>query len=731
MSAVPTSLATQGRASNLASVQSDAQVTLAPNEILTICISTQAGNPSAPNVTGVTFNGNACTQVAYAATGGVTQGDWHGGGIYSFQNGIGSNITGFIVGTLSGSNKELRLAVYKSSGQKLTGGSYQAVTGANIQNTANGTTDPSSIALSSDIDDVMFYLDMASYQAATTVNHGSGQLGVVEYDQNNEYFGAGYKTATSTVVSASIEHGSTQGYKRVAVVLRTATPGTILPPNPPTSLTVDAVGPTTATIGLVLPTEGRTSMELQYRLVGGSTWTSVTGTANQTAWPLTGLTANTPYEVQARCINSLASPTQSAWYPVAPLQFGTENPATGGGEISATIITPQVFNINEGVSVVGRLQAALGGTLTWSIVGGPDAADFSLVAVGNDRDIVPTGLLDFEYPGDANGDNVYTFDVRVDNGTANYTSTITVTVANVFEAINFTGASSGYQGATISPVVVNEAGAPVAGVALAWVGTSGGTISGVTNGSGQASIALSATPGTYTLRATIGSLTTDRTITVNAYPALNSVTFSPALAGNAGGSSAVTVTVLDVAGNPAANATVVLTSQTGGIISSTSGTTNSSGQAVLTVSYLAQGFTYASFQATRFASVKESALVTVFVQPVVTLSQVPEIAAQETEPKFEEEVFPYVFDFSPQLGEDETILEVVSVTCVSTPASFDTNSAAMLLGTPVIHGQKVVHFIGSGKKGGAYVIRITVRSTRSKATAEIKLRVFAVVGRRV
>ena len=81
------------------------------------------------------------------------------------------------------------------------------------------------------------------------------------------------------------------------------------------------------------------------------------------------------------------------------------------------------------VTTVTATDADAGATLTYSIIGGADAAMFTIDGT--------TGALtfitapDFETPTDAGGNNVYDVTVQVSDGTLTDTQAIAVTVTNV------------------------------------------------------------------------------------------------------------------------------------------------------------------------------------------------------------------------------------------------------------------------------------------------------------
>ena len=114
--------------------------------------------------------------------------------------------------------------------------------------------------------------------------------------------------------------------------------------------------------------------------------------------------------------------------------------SNGGGATAAV----NVAENSTAVTTVTATDADAGATLTYSIIGGADAAKFTINAT--------TGVLDFvsrpdsEAPTDAGGNNVYDVQVQVSDGTNTDTQDIAVTVTNVND--NTPAISSNGGGAT-------------------------------------------------------------------------------------------------------------------------------------------------------------------------------------------------------------------------------------------------------------------------------------------
>jgi hypothetical protein len=211
----------------------------------------------------------------------------------------------------------------------------------------------------------------------------------------------------------------------------------------------------------------------------------------------------------------------------------------------------------------------------------------------------------------------------------------------------------------------------------------------------------------------IGSIESDRT-----------------LGGTTGTNEVFVITVLDANGIPAIGQTVSVTSSNAAVVTASGGVTDSNGRISITASYISTGLAIISASATRGGMAKSIQL-PCFVQQTLTQQNVATIESSDTNPKFQDELFPYVFDFSEFLGSGESILSVIETTSQSLPLSKDAFANQMLIGDPAIFGQKVVHFVKGGLPGIPYVLRCTARtSLGSIATAEIRLKIYSQKGQR-
>jgi transcription elongation GreA/GreB family factor len=186
--------------------------------------------------------------------------------------------------------------------------------------------------------------------------------------------------------------------------------------------------------------------------------TSATTTAAVTATATTGATG-------VGVMGAIAA--TAAVGAVAAMAGGDDGEGSGGTTGTAPTITSNGGGATAAVSVAENTTAVTtvtatdpdaGTTLTYSIVGGADAAKFNINPA--------TGVLsfvsapDFETPTDANGDNVYDVTVQVSDGTHTDSQAIAVTVTNVNEP----------------PVITSNGGGATAAVSVAENGTAVTTV---------------------------------------------------------------------------------------------------------------------------------------------------------------------------------------------------------------------------------------------------------------
>ncbi|MBB3207905.1 CSLREA domain-containing protein, partial [Rhodopirellula rubra] len=132
-----------------------------------------------------------------------------------------------------------------------------------------------------------------------------------------------------------------------------------------------------------------------------------------------------------------AASTGSFSITLNPINDNAVAITSDGGGATASL------NVNETVSFVTQVTVSdadmPGDTMTYSIIGGTDQADFTIDSSGNLTFVSPP---DYETPDDSDSDNVYEVTVQVSDGVHTDSQTITVTVLDVQStALNVTTTS--------------------------------------------------------------------------------------------------------------------------------------------------------------------------------------------------------------------------------------------------------------------------------------------------
>ena len=108
-----------------------------------------------------------------------------------------------------------------------------------------------------------------------------------------------------------------------------------------------------------------------------------------------------------------------------PIETAPVITSDGGGATASVNVAENAA----AVTIVTAIDFDAGATLTYSIVGGADAAKFTIDATTGELSFV--SAPDYETPTDAGGNNVYDVTVQVSDGTLTDTQAISVTVTNI------------------------------------------------------------------------------------------------------------------------------------------------------------------------------------------------------------------------------------------------------------------------------------------------------------
>ena len=157
--------------------------------------------------------------------------------------------------------------------------------------------------------------------------------------------------------------------------------------------------------------------------------------------------ADNVYQVIVQVSDGQLTDTQTLDVTVTNANEAPVITSNGGGAVGGYTIVENTTGPNP----ITAVDPDAGANLTYSIIGGADAALFTTNAAGIISLISPPN---FEAPADQNGDNVYEVIVQASDGTLTDTQTINVTVTNANEAPVITSGGGG--ASTTIPTVENS-----------------------------------------------------------------------------------------------------------------------------------------------------------------------------------------------------------------------------------------------------------------------------------
>jgi VCBS repeat-containing protein len=175
---------------------------------------------------------------------------------------------------------------------------------------------------------------------------------------------------------------------------------------------------------------------------------SITGDADQALFSIDGSTGVLTFNAPPDFENPADADSNN--------QYVVQVTASDGTNSTNQTLTVTVTDVNEAPSITSSNTASVventtavltatatdpeSNTITWSITGGADAADFSIDT--NTGALTFASAPDFEAPADADTNNSYIVEVTANDGTNNTAQTITVTVTDDNEAPSITSANT-------------------------------------------------------------------------------------------------------------------------------------------------------------------------------------------------------------------------------------------------------------------------------------------------
>lgn len=151
---------------------------------------------------------------------------------------------------------------------------------------------------------------------------------------------------------------------------------------------------------------------------------------------------NRVYDVTVAATDGLVTDTQALAITVNNVNEPFSITSHGGGD-TGSFSVDENYGTSLGIAI--STNDPEGGPLVYSIVGGADAARFTLTASGvsNIGSLKFVSSPNFEAPADANGDNIYDVVISVSDGTFSDTQALAINIINVNEAVAITSNGAG------------------------------------------------------------------------------------------------------------------------------------------------------------------------------------------------------------------------------------------------------------------------------------------------
>jgi titin len=601
-------------------------------------------------------------------------------------------------------------------------------------------------------------VSVAVLGTATLTVTGSNGLPVVGASAVSQSPSIATVTSSSTTAGVlTVTGGALGGSTAITISYTDSTNGTLTAtvpvqvalatPASPSGLSAIAQSTTSVLLSWTDNASNETAFRIERAASTAGPWVQIgTVGAGVVAYTDTSVVAQTLYYFRVIASNVAGASAPSNVAAVStPATPDTTAPTCALSASLATVATP-----GGSVTLTAQVSDNVGVTLVRFYRGGVEFAAVSSVPVA-DTPVPATQAV--------------SFGTAADNGTYVYT-------ARAFDAAGNSGQSSSVSVVVSIPAVNPVPNAPsglmaigaAKAVTITWTDNSvNETAFRIERRSGSSSFAQvaevaagatsytdvelqSATVYTYRVRAQgpggASGFSAEASATTSPAPAtaLALVVVSPTQVSDVEGRTAtVTYTALDGngSGKPGVTITPMVDSTAVGTVSPASVVTDAQGRAFLTITFGARisqtTLRVAATDGTRTLSVDENPMVDVFTLPAFSLALAKELQAEQQDPKYADEIQPYVFDFSPYLGrgEDVSRIQVIESVPVS-GATADPSAPTMIFGAPSIVGDRVLQYFRDGMPGVSYYLRCRVETTIGRVVvSEIRIRIYRSRGARV
>ncbi|MDP1700574.1 MAG: cadherin domain-containing protein, partial [Aestuariivirga sp.] len=279
-----------------------------------------------------------------------------------------------------------------------------------------------------------------------TINAATGVLAFVSAPNFEAPTDAGANNVYD--VQVRVSDGALTDTQSIAVTVTNVNEAPFITSNGAGANAAITIAENTTAVTTVTSTDPDAGATRTYSISGGAdaskfTINSATGVLAFISAPdfeaATDVGGNNVYDVQVRVSDGSLTDTQSIAVTVTNVNEAPTIVSINDGTSAVAALgfaTTAAISVAEGTTAVGTVIASdpdAGAVLTYSIVGGADAAKFSINAA--------TGVLsflsapDFEAPADSGADNSYEVQIRVSDGTLSDTRTVEVTVNDIDESL--------------------------------------------------------------------------------------------------------------------------------------------------------------------------------------------------------------------------------------------------------------------------------------------------------
>jgi Ca2+-binding RTX toxin-like protein/carbon monoxide dehydrogenase subunit G len=376
--------------------------------------------------------------------------------------------------------------------------SNAAGTTASVNVAENGTAVTTVTATDVDAGSTLTYSIVGGADASHfTINASTGALSFVSAPDYEHPTDAGANNVYDVTVQVS--DGTLTGTQAIAVTVNNVNDnGPVITSNGAGATASVNVAENGTAVTTVTATDADAGSTLTYSIVGGAdaarfTVDASTGALSFVSAPdyenPTDAGTNNVYDVTVQVSDGTLIDTQSIAVRVNSVNDNA--PVVTSNAAGATASINAAEN-GTAVTTVTATDADAGSTLTYSIVGGADAARFTVDASTGALSFV--SAPDYEHPTDAGANNVYDVTVQVSDGTLTDTQSIAVTVTNVNDN---------------TPVITSNGTGATASVNIAENGTAVTTVTATDTDAGSAltySIVGGADVARFTVDASTGAL---------------------------------------------------------------------------------------------------------------------------------------------------------------------------------------------------------------------------------